>query len=200
LLGLLVAPHQMLEWVWPSLAIALTLMFVARPLAVWLCLKPLKFSHAECAFVGWVGLRGAVPIVLALFPLLAEIPDSWKFFNVAFFVVLLSLLMQGTTMGLVAKRLGVVEPPEAPPPEQRPVQGRLTIDANEPLADVFEFFQLPIPDNAGPTLADWLTDTLARGHDVGDGLDWHGAHFEISAMLDGHISRVGVAMLPKSSG
>jgi cell volume regulation protein A len=197
LLGLLVAPHQMLEWAGPSIAIALVLMFVARPLAVWLCLKPLKFSHRECAFIGWVGLRGAVPIVLALFPLLAQIPDSWKFFNVAFVVVMLSLLMQGTTLQFAARRLGVVEAPDLPPPDLRPVLGRLTVDASSPLQDVFEFFQLPIPDNAGPTLGDWMTDTLARGHEVGDGLEWHGAHFAISGMLDERISRVGVALLPK---
>lgn len=199
LLGVLVAPHQLLEWALPSLAIALVLMFVARPLAVWLCLKPMGFSHRQCAFVGWVGLRGAVPIVLALFPLLAQIPDSWKFFNVAFVVVLLSLLMQGTTLSFAARRLGVVEPPELPSPELRPVQGRLTLDAGLPLQDVFAFFRLPMPDNAGPTLADWMIDTLARGHEVGDGVEWHGAHFEISDMLDGRIARVGVALLPSAT-
>ncbi|MBC7956506.1 MAG: potassium/proton antiporter [Cytophagales bacterium] len=195
LLGLLVSPHHLVAALWPTVAVAATLMFVARPLAVWLCLWPLRFSRAESLFIGWVGLRGAVPIVLALFPLLAQLPDSYRFFNVAFAVVLASLLMQGTTLPWVAKRLGVALPPEEPPPGEGPVLGRLTIDASLPLEDVFAFFKLPLPENAGPTLCDWLTDTLARGHDVGDGVEWHGAHFEVRAMHEGHITRVGVALL-----
>jgi potassium/hydrogen antiporter len=99
-------------------------------------------------------------------------------------------------MSFAARRLGVVAPPDLPPPEARAVQGRLTLDAGLPLQDVCAFFQLPLPDNAGPTLADWMNDTLARGHEVGDGLEWHGAHFEVSEMRDGRIDRVGVALLP----
>ena len=195
LLGLLVSPHQLLNALWPTLAVAATLMFVARPLAVWLCLWPLRFSRWESLFIGWVGLRGAVPIVLALFPLLAQLPDSYRFFNVAFAVVLASLLMQGTTLAWVAKRLGVALPPQEPAPGEGPVQGRLTLDASLPLGDVFDFFKLPLPDNAGPTLCDWMTDTLARGHAEGDGLEWHGAHFEIRGMHEGRIARVGVALV-----
>jgi len=194
LLGLLVSPHQLVAALWPTVAVAATLMFVARPLAVWLCLWPLRFSRNESLFIGWVGLRGAVPIVLALFPLLAQLPDSYRFFNVAFAVVLASLLMQGTTLPWVARRLGVALPPETPAPGLGPVQGRLTLDASLPLEDVFEFFKLPLPDNAGPTLCDWMTNTLARGHEVGDGLEWHGAHFEVRALHEGQIARVGVAL------
>lgn len=197
LLGLLVSPHQLIESLWPTLAVAATLMFVARPLAVWLCLWPLRFLHRESLFIGWVGLRGAVPIVLALFPLLAQLPDSYRFFNVAFAVVLASLLMQGTTLPWVARRLKLAAPPEEPAPGEGAVQGRLTLDASLPLADVFHFFQLPLPPNAGPTLCDWLTDTLARGHAEGDGVDWHGARFEVRGMQDGRIARVGVALVGK---
>ena len=197
LLGLLVSPHQMLERIGPTLAVAATLIFIARPVAVWLCLAPLGFSNAQRVFIGWVGLRGAVPIVLALFPLLENVPESYRFFNVAFAVVLASLLLQGTTIGWVGRRLGVIEAPQLPPPGQRAVQGRLTLDAGLPLADVCGFFQLPLPDNAGPTLGDWLTDTLARHPVEGDGIDWHGAHFEVSGRLDGHIARVGVALAPR---
>ena len=196
LLGLLVSPRDMWAAVGPTLAVAATLIFVARPLAVWLCLLPLRFSHRQRAFIGWVGLRGAVPIVLALFPLIDKLPDSYRFFNVAFAVVLASLLLQGTTLGWVAKRLGVVEPPEAPPPEQRAVQGRLTLDAELPLADVFAFFQLPLPPHTGPTLREWMTDNLARDHVEGDGIDWHGAHFRVSRLHEGQITRVGLALAP----
>lgn len=195
LLGLLVAPHQLLNTLWPTLAVAASLMFVVRPLAVWLCLWPLRFSRGESLFIGWVGLRGAVPIVLALFPLLAQLPDSYRFFNVAFAVVLASLLMQGTTLPWVARRLGVALPPELPPPGEGPVLGRLTLDASLPLADVFDFFKLPLPPHAGATLCDWLTDTLARGHVEGDSVEWHGAHFEVSGMQEGRIVRVKVALV-----
>ncbi len=196
LLGVLVSPHQLLAALWPTVAVAATLMLVARPLAVWLCLWPLRFRSRESFFIGWVGLRGAVPIVLALFPLLAQMPDSYRFFNVAFAVVLASLLMQGTTLAWAARRLGVIEPLQEPAPGQGPVVGRLTLDASLPLADVFEFFKLPLPSNAAPTLCDWMTGVLARGHGVRDGLEWHGAHFEIHAMHEGRITSVGVALLP----
>lgn len=198
LLGVLVSPHEMLRSIGPALAVAAALMFVARPLAVWLCLLPLRFGHAQRLFIGWVGLRGAVPIVLALFPLLEKVPDSYRFFNAAFAVVLASLLLQGTTLGWVAKRLGVVEPPEVPPPEHRAVQGRLTLDADLPVADVFAFFQLPMPEHAGPTLRDWMTDNLARDHVEGDGIDWHGAHFRVISLHEGRIARVGLALAARA--
>ena len=198
LLGVLVSPHEMLRSIGPALAVAAALMFAARPLAVWLCLLPLRFGHAQRLFIGWVGLRGAVPIVLALFPLLEKVPDSYRFFNAAFAVVLASLLLQGTTLGWVAKRLGVVEPPEVPPPEHRAVQGRLTLDADLPVADVFAFFQLPMPEHAGPTLRDWMTDNLARDHVEGDGIDWHGAHFRVISLHEGRIARVGLALAARA--
>ncbi len=196
LLGLLVSPHQMVQALWTTAAIVATLIFVARPLAVWLCLAPLGFSHRERLFIGWVGLRGAVPIVLALFPLMQQIPDSYRFFNVAFGVVLASLMLQGTTLGWAARRLKVVEPPTAPPDEALPVQGRLTLDADLPLADVFAFFKLPMPKNDHSTLREWMTDALARDHAEGDGVHWNGAHFQVGRMHDGRILRVGIALVP----
>jgi len=198
LLGLLVSPHEMLRSAGPALAIAAALMFVARPIAVALCLLPMRFSSRQSLFVGWVGLRGAVPIVLALFPMIEKVPDSYRFFNVAFAVVLASLLLQGTTLGWVAKKLNVIEPPEAPPPEHRAVQGRLTLDAELPLADVFAFFQLPMPEHADITLRDWMTDNLARDHVEGDGIDWHGAHFRVLSLHDGRIERVGLALAARA--
>ena len=196
LLGLLVSPQDMLRNVGPALAIAGALIFVARPLAVWLCLLPLGFGRRQRLFIGWVGLRGAVPIVLALFPLIEKVPDSYRFFNAAFAVVLASLLLQGTTLGWVAKRLKVIEAPELPPPEQRAVQGHLALDADLPLAEVFEFFQLPLPPVAGVTLRDWMVDNLARDHVEGDGVDWHGAHFRVISLHQGRIERVGLRLLP----
>ena len=198
LLGLLVSPHDLVLSLVPNLVVAAALIFVARPLVVWLCLWPMGFGMRQRAFIGWVGLRGAVPIVLALFPLIEKVPDSYRFFNAAFVVVLASLLLQGTTLGWVARKLGVVEPPETPPPEHRAVQGRLTLDADLPLADVFGFFQLPLPEHAGATLREWLTDNLARDHVEGDGVDWHGAHFRVLSLHEGRIARVGLALAPKA--
>jgi len=197
LLGLLVTPHDMLRAVWPTLAVAATLILVARPFAVALCLAPLRFRFKHRLFVGWVGLRGAVPIVLALFPVIEHVPGTSRFFDVAFAVVLMSLLLQGTTLGWAARRANVVEEPETTASDKRPVQGRLTLDGEQPLAEVFDFFQLPMPQTADTTLGDWLAHTLARGSAEGDGLDWHGAHFRVTSMVDGRIARVGVALAPK---
>ena len=196
LLGLLVSPRDMLATLVPTLAVAGALIFVARPLAVWLCLWPMRFGPRQRLFIGWVGLRGAVPIVLALFPMMEKVPDSYRFFNVAFAVVLASLLLQGTTLAWVARILKVVEPPEQPAPEHRAVQGRLALDADLPLADVFEFFQLPMPPSGGTTLRDWMTDKLARSPIEGDGIDWNGAHFRVISVHEGQIARVGLALAP----
>jgi cell volume regulation protein A len=197
LLGLLVSPHEMLRGPWHTVAIAAVLMFVARPVAVLLCLAPFRFRLREMLFISWVGLRGAVPIVLALIPVLARVPGSNRAFNVAFAVVLASLLLQGTTLRPVAERLRIVEPPEQPPPGEGAVHGRLLIDADLPLADVFGFFQLPLPPNATDTLGDWMTQTMARDRTEGDGLAWHGAHFRIAALQDERIARVAVTLAPR---
>ena len=198
LLGLLVTPHEMLRSMWPTMAVACTLIFVARPLAVWLCLAPLRFTNAQRLFIGWVGLRGAVPIVLALFPLLEGVPDSYRFFNVAFAVVLASLLLQGTSLGWVARLLKVAEPASLPPLEQRAVQGSLTLDADLAMGDVCTFFQLPVPPSGSQSLRDWLTDNLARDAAQGDGVDWHGAHFRVNRLYDGRITRVGLLLVARS--
>ncbi len=107
LLGLLVTPHELLRLGFPALAIAAALMLVARPVAVAVCLTPLRFNWREQLFVAWVGLRGAVPIVLAAYPVVAGLRGSQRFFDVAFVIVLSSLLLQGPSMGWLARRLGL---------------------------------------------------------------------------------------------
>lgn len=107
LLGLLVTPHEVWRLIGPALLLAAGLMLVARPAATLLCLGPLGFGWRAQVFVAWSGLRGAVPIVLATYPVLAGLPDGWRFFDVAFVVVLLSLLIQGPTLAPLARRLGL---------------------------------------------------------------------------------------------
>lgn len=106
-LGLLVTPSAMGPTILPALAISVVLIFVARPVAVWLCLAPFGFSRKEIGFVGWVGLRGAVSIFLAAIPTLAQAPNAQVYFNVAFVVVIVSLIVQGWTITPLAKRLSL---------------------------------------------------------------------------------------------
>jgi potassium/hydrogen antiporter len=110
LLGLLVWPGRLVESIWPAFAVAATLMFIARPAAVFLCLAPFRFSWREKAFMSWVGLRGAVGIFLASIPLLVNLPGAYLYFDIAFVVVLTSLLIQGWTIAWAARRLHVALP------------------------------------------------------------------------------------------
>lgn len=118
MLGLLVTPSELLPVALPATLIALFLVFVARPLAVLISLAPFVFSWRERLFIAWVGLRGAVPIILALFPLLAGLEQAQLLFNLAFVAVLISLLLQGSTLPLAA-RIFKVEIPPTPEPLQR---------------------------------------------------------------------------------
>jgi potassium/hydrogen antiporter len=110
LLGLLVTPHELLQFVVPGLGVAAVLMLVARPLGIAACLTPLGFGWREQTMVAWSGLRGAWPIVLATYPVLAGVPGAWRLFDVAILVVLLSLLIQGPTLAPLARRLGLDRP------------------------------------------------------------------------------------------
>jgi cell volume regulation protein A len=112
LLGLLVTPSQLLPDLGAALVIAFVLMLVARPVATFVCLTPFRFPLREQLFTAWVGLRGAVPIFLALFPFLEGFDRSGQAFNIAFVVVLVSLLLQGWTIPWVGRRLHVALPPE----------------------------------------------------------------------------------------
>ncbi len=107
-LGLLVTPSNLGPVIIPGLSITFILMFVARPLSVFICLAPFRqFDWRSKLFVSWAGLRGAVPIVLATFPMVAGVPGAFAIFNVVFFVVLLSSIIQGPTIKWAADRLGV---------------------------------------------------------------------------------------------
>jgi cell volume regulation protein A len=118
LLGLLVTPSQFLPVALPALLVALALMLVARPVSVCISLLPFRVPWREQLFISWVGLRGAVPIVLATFPLLAGLEQGDAYFNVAFIVVLMSLLLQGWTIAPLARMLKLEVPPRVKPLQQ----------------------------------------------------------------------------------
>jgi potassium/hydrogen antiporter len=118
LLGLLVWPQRLVESIGAALAVAAALMFVARPVAVFLCLTPFRFPWREKAFIAWVGLRGAVGIFLASIPLLVGLPKAHLYFDIAFVVVLTSLLVQGWTIAWAARRLHIALPRQDPLPRR----------------------------------------------------------------------------------
>lgn len=109
-MGLLVFPSDLREVAWVGVAIAVVLALIARPVAVFLCLMPFRFPFREQLYIAWVGLRGAVPIVLAMFPLLAGVEAAPALFNIVFFVVVISVLLQGAAAGPLSKWLRVQSP------------------------------------------------------------------------------------------
>lgn len=148
-LGLLVFPSRLVPIIGTGLLVAAALIFLARPVSVFLSLAFSKFDLREKAFISWVGLRGAVPIILATFPLLSGLPEADSIFNIVFFIVLTSTLLQGTSLPYVAKWLKVDAPIENKPIypiEFTPVSGFKN-----------ELKELPIPPSspvAGKTIVE----------------------------------------------
>jgi cell volume regulation protein A len=118
ILGLLVTPHTLLRGLPAAIFVAVMLMLVARPIAVWVCLAPFRFRWREIAFIAWVGLRGAVPIFLATAPVLAGLPGARVYFDLAFVAVLVSLVCQGWSVARVARALDLDLPPTLQTPER----------------------------------------------------------------------------------
>lgn len=128
-LGLLIEPAALLDVWLEGLVIAFVLVFVARPIAVIPILALFGFKRNEIALVSWVGLRGSVPIILAIFPLIFGLPSAPLIFNVVFFVVLISATAQGSTLPIVARKLGLAEPPPALPAATLEITALGDIDA-----------------------------------------------------------------------
>ena len=113
-LGLLVNPHEMLEVAAVALLIGIFMILIGRPLSVFLCLLPFgkRINMKSTMFVSWVGLRGAVPIIFATYPVVAGVPGADVIFNIVFFITILSLVIQGTTVSKVARIMGLSTPME----------------------------------------------------------------------------------------
>ncbi|MCD8164666.1 MAG: potassium/proton antiporter [Bacteroides sp.] len=113
MLGLLVNPREMLSTAVVAMLIGVFMIIIGRPLSVFLCLLPFrKITFKSKLFISWVGLRGAVPIIFATYPVVANIPGSHQIFNIVFFITILSLVIQGTTVSFMAKKLGLSSPLE----------------------------------------------------------------------------------------
>jgi cell volume regulation protein A len=117
ILGLLVFPSDLFTWdiFFKGILISLVLMLIARPIAVYLSTMKMNYTNKELLFLSWAGLKGAVPIVLATFPLLANIEGSQQIFNLVFFIVLTSCLIQGSTITILAEKLGLTGPEKTIP-------------------------------------------------------------------------------------
>jgi cell volume regulation protein A len=176
LLGLLVWPQQLTQGLFAAVLVAVTLTLIARPAAVFLCLWPFGFQLKEKLFISWVGLRGAVAIFLASVPLLVGLPTAYLYFDVAFVVVLSSLLVQGWTVAYAARRLDISFPRHDSPPR------RVELDLPGQLAREIVGYHVPanspylrrglIPTWARPTMVvrneDILTPAEADPVRVGD--------------------------------
>jgi len=134
-LGLLVYPSALGPVFVEGLLVAAVLIFIARPAAVFACLAFTKYSIKEKTLISWVGLKGAVPIILALFPMMAGIDGGEQIFNIVFFVVLVSAVLQGSTIPLVSRLLGLEE--KSVKKKRYPIEFEVTADLDADLNEVF---------------------------------------------------------------
>jgi potassium/hydrogen antiporter len=148
-LGLLVYPSELYGVAWMGLGLALALAFVARPLAVLASLAFFKYPLKELTYIGWVGLRGAVPIILATFPVLAGAPGSRLIFNLVFFIVVVNAIVPGSTVRWVTRKLDLVGDS---PPKPSAV---LEINSSQPLkGDILSYFIHQASAACGASLVD----------------------------------------------
>ncbi len=167
MLGLLAQPSELPGVAVEGLLVALVLVFVARPVAVALSILPFGFAPRETGFIAWAGLKGAIPVILAIYPLLLGVEEGGLIFNVVFFVVLLSALTQGWSLPPVARWLGVREAARPEPPVTLEISSLKHVDG-----DIVEYAVAPDSWVAGHLVRDLaLPDTaviavIARGQEV----------------------------------
>jgi len=147
LLGLLSFPSRLFEVVGAGLAVAFVLAFVARPLAVFLCLLRSQFNFREKVLLSWVGLKGAVPITLAIFPLMADLEGASRIFDIVFFVVLVSAVLQGSTLKWFAQKLKLDIKPKQEAPITLEISSLYEVDA-----DIVDYFIEPDTIAAGKSI------------------------------------------------
>jgi potassium/hydrogen antiporter len=160
ILGLLVVPSRLMEVAWAGLGLALFLIFFARPVVVALCLAPFRYPLGDVLFVGWAGLRGAVPIVLAIFPILAGAPGATRIFDLVFFIVVVSAVVQGGPTQWITRHLGLESTGPPPPPavleveSAEALQGEILSFYIDPLLGVegTSVGDLPFPPGAAATM------------------------------------------------
>jgi potassium/hydrogen antiporter len=167
LLGMLSFPSRLMSVWWIGLFLALVLAFIARPVVVALCLLPFRYTRTDVTYISWVGLRGAVPIILAIFPVLSGAAGADRIFDIVFFIVVVNAIVPGSTVAWVTRRLGL-ESREPPAPKAvleiettQPLSGEIvSFYIDEPLAVVgVPIAELPFPEGAAATL-------LVRGQEL----------------------------------
>ncbi|MFM2173496.1 MAG: antiporter NhaP2 [Cyanobacteriota bacterium] len=167
MLGLLSFPSRLLAVAWEGLLIAIVLILIARPLAVWTSAWPFRFRRRELTFLSWVGLKGAVPITLATFPLMAGVPQSQLIFNAVFFVVLVSAITQGWSLPLVARWLNIGRPADPTPALSVEINALRQVDG-----EILDYTVKPRTYVAGQRLRDLalpdgvVVSLIVRGRDV----------------------------------
>ena len=169
MLGLLVFPSRLLPVAGVGLGIALALAVVVRPLAVMACLLPFGIPWRESLYVGWVGLRGAVPIILGTIPIMAGLPEGDRVFHIVFFVVVLSTLVPGASIVPVARTMGLLEKHRPDPAAAIELHSLRSLDGSVRLYPIDSTLavcgatlaEIPFPDGAGAILVARDTQLLA---------------------------------------
>ncbi|MEO7042182.1 MAG: potassium/proton antiporter [Gemmatimonadaceae bacterium] len=160
ILGLLAIPTRLVGAALPGLGVAIVLTLIARPIAVALCLAPFRYSVRETLFISIVGLRGAVPIVLATIPVMAGVTGGRHIFDVVFFIIVVNTLMPGTIVAWLARKFGVIG--VTPPP----AAATILVESNEPMRSSLRSYfidralpvsgialsEIPFPDGAAVTM------------------------------------------------
>ena len=192
LLGLLATPHEVLTALGTGIGLSLFLIFIARPLAVFPCLHWFHYSSREMLFISWVGLRGAVPIVLAIFPIMAGVDPERTMLSLSIMVVISSLLLQGTTLSLVANKLGMTLPESTDTAAVRKIFGTFELQGTALITEIADFYGISIRQGEGLNLSAWIAKELGKPPIVGDTVSTQGLVFIVKEIQDNNVVRVGI--------